>query len=144
MNYSKFKFPKLGLKKKIKRPEKYGNKKPDEPCSYGFSHRSLLEKAVCNLIALEEKAGKIVHEAHEDSVYLTEARYRCIPDFRCRDVATGQVFWREAKGFANQRWPTTKKLWKFYGPGPLEVWKGDYRRPVLAETIIPRKKGKAS
>lgn len=121
-----------------KKKNKYGNTPVKNLCFYGYTHRSLLERAVCDIIAWEEKAGKIIHEAHEDSVILGPTRYRCVPDFRIRVVETGEIRWREAKGdHKASRFPMTKKQWKVYGPGPLEIWMGNHRRPVLTKTIIP-------
>lgn len=113
-------------------------------CHYGFSHRSKLEAAVCQLIWLREKAGEIQHLQHEVHVYLTRARIGYVADFKCRDVKSGGEFFVEAKGYANDRWPTIKKLYKFYGPGTLEVWTGTHRRPVLSETIVPVTQGGAA
>jgi hypothetical protein len=73
----------------------------------------------------------------QDHIYLTRARILYIPDFKCRDKNTGEIFWVEAKGYENDRWPTKKKLYKFYGPGKLEIWKGSHARPYLDEVIIP-------
>lgn len=61
-----------------------------------------------------------------------------MPDFKCQEIGTGAIFWAEAKGYQDQKWPLKKKLWKFYGPGALEIWTGSYTRPVLTETIIPK------
>lgn len=118
-----------------KKEKKYGNEEVDSLCSYGFSHRSKLERSVCELIRLRELAGDLEHLAHEETVYLSRARYRYVADFKCRDKAG--VLFIEAKGFADKRWPTTKKLWKAYGPGRLEIWIGNHRRPVLEKTIVP-------
>lgn len=107
-------------------------------CSYGHSHRSRLEGAVCQMIYFREKAGELKLLQVEATVYMTEAKYKYIPDFKCLDLKTNQEIYIEAKGFANPRWPTTKKLWKFYGLGPLEIWGGTHTRPVLIETIIPK------
>lgn len=107
-------------------------------CALGHSHRSKLEGAVCQMLQLREKAGELVIEQVEDHVYLTRARIGYVPDFRCRSVATGEVFWVEAKGYENDRWPMKKKLWKHYGPGMLEIWKGTHSRPVLSETVVPK------
>jgi len=113
---------------------KYGNIQ-SAGCSYGFSHRSKLEYAVCQLIWLREKAGELKHIQHECNIHLTKARVLYIPDFKC-ETRDGLLF-IEAKGYEAARWPTIKKLWKHYGPGPLEIWKGMHRRPILDETIIP-------
>lgn len=108
-------------------------------CQLGHSHRSKLEGAVCQILQLRVKAKEIEILQVEDHIYLTDARIGYVPDFKCRYVETGEVFWVEAKGYANDRWPTIKKLYKFYGPGCLEIWTGNHRNPVLSETIIPKK-----
>lgn len=114
--------------------EKYGNK--TSTCTLGHSHRSKLEGAVCQIIQLRQRAGELVLEQVEDHVYLTLARILYIPDFRVRDEK-GE-FWIEAKGYANDVWPIKKRLWKFYGPGRLEIWKGSHLRPYLDETVVPQ------
>ncbi len=118
---------------------KYGNNDKLPPCRYGFSHRSKLELAVCEMLWLHEKAGEWEHLGHEVCIYLTLARHKYVADFHARDLKTGQDFYLEAKGFANARWPTTVKLYRFYGPAPLHVWKGTWKRPVLVEVITPVK-----
>lgn len=115
---------------------RYGNQ-VNSKCSYGGTHRSLLEAAVCQIIWLREKAGEIQHVQHEVHLYLSDARIGYIVDFRCKDLKTGEDLYIEAKGFANDRWPILKKLYQFYGPGTLEIWKGSHRGPTLAETIVP-------
>lgn len=116
---------------------KYGNTRVGE-CSYGFSHRSKLEAAVCNLIWLREKAGEIEHLQHEFHVYMTIARVAYVADFRVRDRKSGEEILIEAKGYASPVWPLKKRLYKFYGPAPLEIWTGTHTRPTLSETIVPR------
>jgi hypothetical protein len=111
-------------------------------CQMGHSHRSKLEGAVCQLIQLREKAGELELVQVEDHVYLTLARIGYVPDFKCKDLQTGEFFWVEAKGYENDRWPIKKKLWKFYGPGLLEIWRGTHLRPVLDEIVIPTLEGK--
>ena len=115
----------------------YNNDRPTTLCRYGFSHRSRLEFAVCFMTWLQERAGELKHLAHEESVRLGAAGYRCIPDFKLQDAKTGEIFYREAKGYANPRWPTTQKQWAAYGPGRLEVWKGTHNRPLLEKVIVP-------
>lgn len=87
-----------------------------------------------------EKAGEITAQC-QAHVYLTDARILYIPDFKCTVLKTGEEYFVEAKGFPSDRWPTIKKLWKYYGPGVLHIWGGRYTRPTHLETIIP--KGKA-
>ena len=106
-------------------------------CELGHSHRSQLEASVCQILQLREKAGELKIVQVEDHVYLSKARIGYIPDFKCQYTSTSEYFWVEAKGFANDRWPIKKKLWKFYGPGSLEIWMGKHTNPQLVETIIP-------
>jgi hypothetical protein len=120
-----------------KKAATYNNERVTSLCRYGFSHRSKLERALCDRIWEEEQGGEIEHLEHESSVTLGGAKYRCIPDFKLRRKATGEVFYREAKGHENPRWPTTKKQWKAYGPAPLEIYKGSHTRLRLDEVITP-------
>lgn len=106
-------------------------------CAIGHSHRSKLESSVCQMLQNRERGGHIKLVQAEDHIYLTKARIHYIPDFKCQDVKTGLFFWVEAKGYANEKWPMKKKLWKFYGPGPLEIWMGSHTNPKLVETIYP-------
>lgn len=103
----------------------------------GHSFASKLEASVYQLLKYRKLAGEIRSIQVQDHVHLTAARIAYVPDFRC-EMADGSIEWTEAKGMEGPRWPTIKKLWRFYGPGPLHIWKGDYRRPRLAETIVPQ------
>ncbi len=58
-------------------------------------------------------------------------------DFTCFDIKLGEKVWVEYKGFEDQRWRDIRKLWKFYGPGRLRVYKGYGLRVTLSEEIIP-------
>lgn len=114
--------------------EKYQNVKTEVS---GLSFSSKLEASVFQILMLREKAGEIQFIQTQDHVYLTHARVLYIPDFKCRDLKTGNDFWVEAKGFETPKWPIIKKLWQFYGPGTLEIWMGHHIRPSLVKTIIP-------
>lgn len=115
--------------------KKYGNEKTQVD---GRSFGSKLEASVYLVLKLREKAGELLILQAQDHVYLSDAEILYVPDFRCRDLTTLDDFWVEAKGFEAARWPTIKKLWKYYGPGRLEIWKGSHGAPFLAETITPR------
>lgn len=125
----KFRVGKVGSEKKM------GNTKVTQD---GYSFASKLEAAVYQILKLREKAGELKILQVQDHIYLTEARIGYIPDFKCTDIVSGCDFWVEAKGYPNEKWPIKKKLWKFYGPGMLEIWGGSYVRPVLLETILPK------
>lgn len=103
------------------------------------SYRSKLEAAVHQTLIFREKAGEIEVVRREVNVFLTKARILYIADFQCFDKASGVEFYVEAKGFEGPRWPTIKKLWRFYGPGRLEIWKGSYSKPFLDEVIESQK-----
>ena len=102
--------------------------------SGGF--HSKLENSVYQILSLRKKAGEILDIQCQVTVYLTCARVVYIPDFRCV-MKDSSVEFYEAKGFEGPRWPTIKKLWKYYGESPLLIYKGSHLRPVLVETIIP-------
>ncbi len=112
--------------------EKFGNQRVTNG-SYSFA--SKLEASVYTMLKARENSDEIQILQVQDHVYLTKARIHYIPDFKCMDKKTNEVFWVEAKGYANDRWPMKKKLWKFYGPGKLEIWKGTHLRPYLDEVV---------
>ncbi len=123
----------------FRRRNKLGNIKTEYD---GYSFASKLEAAIYQILKIRERAGELKVLQTQDHVYLSDARIGYIPDFKCLDLVTKEEFWVEAKGFENDVWPIKKKLYKFYGPGKLEVWKGTYLKPFLHEIIIPNKKGK--
>jgi hypothetical protein len=125
----------LGSSRELIVYKKYGGTKTQ--CD-GYSFSSKLEASVYSILKNRENLGEIKIIQVQDHVYMSLSRVLYIPDFKCLEVASGAFFWVEAKGYANDRWPTKKKLWKFYGPGKLEIWKGTYQRPFLDEVIIPK------
>lgn len=137
--------PKSVLKKKYPqlkapRPTKYANKKIEHA---GYSFASKGEAALFDFLKLRERAGEIKVLQNQDHVYLTEARILYIPDFKCQDLISGEVFWAEFKGFSDKKWPIKRRLWLAgYGPGKLEIYKANYRDGLiqirLVETLIPK------
>lgn len=105
----------------------------------GRSFASKLEAAVFTILKSRENAGELDIIQQQDHVYLTSARILYIPDFVCRIRAgeENKLLWIEAKGFQTPEWRIKKRLWKFYGPGILEIYTGSHTRPQLTETIIP-------
>lgn len=111
-------------------------------CAAGHSHRSKLESAVCQMLQYREKAGEIRIIQVEDHICICgpeghecPRRIQYVADFKCLDLTTNQHFWVEAKGFPNDRWPRTKILWRHYGPGKLEIWRGTYGNLLLDEVL---------
>jgi len=117
-----------------KNGDRFGVKKFE---AYGESFRSKLEFAVRNLLMMREKAGELEILQREATVYLHAAKFKYIPDFKCLDKATGKIFFVEAKGVETDVWRRNYRLWKFHGPGNLEIWKGNASNPKLVETVIP-------
>lgn len=106
----------------------------------GRSFGSKLETAVFQVIKFRERANEIRFLQQQDRIALTAAEIAYIPDFKCEDLKTGEIFWIEAKGFETPEWRIKRRLWQHYGPGKLEIWMGDWRKPFLKETIIPKGK----
>ena len=105
----------------------------------GYS--SKLEAAVRQILDLREKAGEI-SDIKRGAVELT-CGIRWNVDFNYLDVKTGKRVWVEAKGVETERYRICLKLWRGgFGPGVLEIWKGDWRRPVLVDIVKPNKEVK--
>lgn len=104
----------------------------------GQNFASKLEAAVYQILKLRERAGEIEILATQESIYLTTERLCYKPDFTALDKTTGERFWIEAKGIETQAFRDRKRLWRGYGPGKLEIWKGKYNRPYLDEVIVPK------
>jgi len=101
----------------------------------GKAFPSKLEAAVYAFLKLEEKQGRITKLECQPTVFLTDAEISYKPDFKFE--REGQVVFGEAKGTEGDRFRLIKKLWKWYGPAPLEIYKGTAKRIALAKTIIP-------
>lgn len=106
----------------------------------GQSFASKAEAALFEYLCLLEKAGEITDIRSQQHVYLTDARILYIADFSAIKVSTGDRIWMEQKGFETAVWRIKRRLWQWYGPGPLQIFKGDYRKISLYEEIIPCQK----
>lgn len=104
----------------------------------GRSFASKFEAEIFQRLSLMEAAGEVKEIRCQDHVFLTEARIEYIPDFRVFDLKLQQLVWHEAKGFETDVFRLKKKLWKFYGPGRLIIYKGNAKSYRIAEVIIPR------
>ena len=104
----------------------------------GIWFDSKLEASTYQMIKLREKAGDLILEQCQDTIYLTEARVIYKPDFRCRYPDRDEQFWIEAKGFETPEWRIKLKLWRHYGPGDLEIWNGSWQNPKLKEIVKPK------
>lgn len=104
----------------------------------GYSFASKFEAALFDQLKLFERAGEIRNLTCQDSVYLSDARILYKPDFTYWDVKLDQQAWAEAKGFETPVFAIKKRLWKFYGPGRLKIYKGNHKNIYLDEEIIPK------
>lgn len=95
---------------------------------------SKLEAAVYHILKQNENIEILQCQAR---VKLTKAEIVYIPDFKCQDKRTGEVFYIEAKGTIGERYAIIRKLWKFYGPCRLIEYRGTHKRPFIYETIVP-------
>lgn len=97
---------------------------------------SKLEKSVHAILLLRLAAKEIENLTRQSRVELTLAKIPCKIDFGFEE--RGKEKWAEAKGAETERWRIIKKLWRFYGPGELEIWvAGRGGEPYLQETIRP-------
>lgn len=107
---------------------KYGNTRVGN-----FS--SKLEKAVYDVLVNRELSGELRDIKTQQHVRLTRANILYIPDFSAIEVDSGRTIYVEAKGMETQSWRIKKRLWKYYGAGPLEIWMGSYAKPFLKERL---------
>jgi len=104
--------------------------------SDGRSFHSKGERDCYEMLKHMEKEGAIWDLECQVTTKLT-AGITHKTDFKCWDIKRNEPLWIEYKGFEDQRWRLIKKLWKFYGPGRLEIWAGYEWKMRLIETIIP-------
>lgn len=72
----------------------------------------------------------------QDHVYLTKARILYIADFKVKNILTGIIKHAEAKGYETSDWRIKRKLWQYYGPNNLLIFKGIHTRPYLDEELV--------
>lgn len=99
----------------------------------GHSFASKLEAAVFQILKLREKAKEIEIVQHQAHTYLTKARIHYIPDFKIFNYKINDFAYVEAKGFETPDWKNKLKLWDYYGPAQLEIYRGSSNRPFLDE-----------
>lgn len=118
-----------------KKKHKFGAQRVKTP---GQSFDSKLEHAVYQILLLRERAGEIRNIRSQVTLRLTKAKIGYRADFTFEDCATGATVACEAKGdYPNSIWDLKKRLYKFYGPFKLEIWKGSHTSPQLVEVITP-------
>lgn len=102
---------------------------------------SKLEEAVYNILLMRERNGEIKDIRRQHTIVLqggkreTRITWRC--DFSFTDVKTGKIVFAEAKGFSDRTYLLKLKMFRAKPQGKLELWRGSYQRPFLAEVIEP-------
>lgn len=105
----------------------------------GRKFHSQFEAALYGQLALQEKAGEIADLKCQVNVRLTRAMILYIVDF---SYAQGtDTVYVEAKGFETDVWNIKKRLWRFYGPGRLQIYRGNAKAFRMVEEIVPNLKG---
>ena len=87
-----------------------------------------------DILKLRERAGEIKDIKCQQTVLLLNVIKWKI-DFSFIDCKTEKLVYCEAKGLACNTFQMKLKLYKSDPPAKLEIWKGSYQRPFLAETI---------
>lgn len=105
----------------------------------GRTFDSKAESSLFLWLSNEEREGRISNLTHQPgSTYLSGARIQYRPDFRFVETATGKTVYAEFKGMETQAWRKNLRLWRTFGPGPLQIWKGSAASIKLVETVIPK------
>jgi hypothetical protein len=104
----------------------------------GHSFASKLEGSLYEQLLLRVKAGELKNLKCQVQVRLTDAAIILKPDFSAEDAKTGQTIYIEAKGYETPEWRIKVRLWEYYGPGPLEIWKGSHKYPKYDKTVFPK------
>lgn len=101
--------------------------------NYYFS--SKLEANVYRLLKEKPEVEILQTQAQ---VYLTAAKILYKPDFKIMYKTIKEIVYVEAKGIETASWRIKRKLWMFYGPAPLLIYKARGTRLYLDETIVPK------
>lgn len=104
---------------------------------------SKLESAVHDILLIRQKLGEIKDIKRQQSVVLQdgpkEVRINWKVDFsfeeRIGNTTSFKLVYAEAKGIETMDFKIKLKLWRKKIPAPLEIYKGDYRRPKMVERI---------
>jgi hypothetical protein len=107
-------------------------------CSAGHPHPSGLESSVCEIHILREKAGDIRNLKWQATVLLAFG-IKWKVDWSYELAPNWILAFSEAKGAEDRGYKLKIRMWKEgCGKGPLEIWKGTARRPMLVQTVHPK------
>lgn len=124
--------------------EKYAKKKnkysAHKTVIEGEHFPSKLEAAGWVEFRRRERIGIVRELVRYERVYLSAAGITYKADWSYVCCETGEKRFVEMKGVETDRFRLIKKLWKAYGPAPLEIYKGTHKNVYLHKTIIPEGK----
>lgn len=125
------------FKSYFKKP-KYKNVKTERD---GYSFPSKLEANVYDILKIREKSDELKIVRTQATVRLSDAKIIYMPDFECVNSETGEIFFVEAKGVETDVWLLKLRLYRVYGPAPLEIWIADKRTKnvFLREIVVPKR-----
>ncbi len=119
------------------RKKKYRNKVVRTP--NGERYDSKAEFQLFRWFELMEKQKMYSDIRRQVQIKLTDAKILYIVDFLVFSHEKGCDVYAEMKGFETSDWRIKKRLWAYYGPGPLHIYKpGSDGWPVLSEELNPR------
>jgi hypothetical protein len=121
-----------------KRAPKYGNKKVERA---GRSFGSKLEASLFDHLRMREMAKEIADIKQQVNVHLTLAKILYQADYSYTVTSTGETEYAESKGMDTAVWRIKRRLWMYYGPGPLHIFKGSHSNLKFDETIVPKTTG---
>jgi len=105
----------------------------------GHSFQSKGEAACYAHLKFLEKAGYLTVLQVQDHVRMTDAQILYIADFVVMNLETGEKEWAEFKGFETDIWKIKKRLWEYYGPGILKIYKQRSNGSVFHhDTVVPK------
>lgn len=114
--------------------KKYGNKRSEV---HGQWFDSKLEGDTYLMLLELFDQGLIRSIERQQTIKLTRAQIGYRVDFVIEDK-DGNLLGVESKGLETDTWKIKKKLYRFYGPFPLQIYIRKGKKIVLDETIIPQ------
>lgn len=120
-----------------KSKQKYGNQKSSS--SDGRSFSSKAERALYEKLMVDVLDGRLSDLQCQDHVALIDGdrnvKITYIPDFKAYDCVAKEYVWIEFKGFKDAKWSYKKRLWRAFGPGRLQIYKGSEKHVSMVEEL---------
>lgn len=113
---------------------KYGNQKV---VYNGIKFDSIGECDCYKFYELHQRAGVIRNLSTQPKVYLTDAKILYKPDLLFYENQINQWIYVDYKGRRTTAFQLKRRLWKYYGPGPLILCNGYGLNIKIIETIMP-------